>query len=75
MSVKGPLIVWLLSLWGRTTVYTEGHLQTTVLQAQGSTQEPALNIATSVYDPNLVERTEDRWGETEEMANIMCLTY
>lgn len=60
MSVKGPLIVWLLSLWGRTKVCTEGHLQTRVLQAQDSTQEPALNITTKGYDPNLVERTEDR---------------
>lgn len=47
MSVKGPLIVWLVSLWGWTKGGTEGLLQTVVLQGQDSTQEPALDNKTT----------------------------
>lgn len=60
--MTGLLVVWLLFLWGWTKVRTEALLQTTVLQARDSTQEPALKNATSVYDPNLAKQTKDRLG-------------
>lgn len=54
---------------------TEALLQTIVLQVQDCTQEPALKIATSVYDPNLVKQTKDCWEEIAEVSNIMYLTH
>lgn len=63
LSVKGSLIVSLFSLCGWTKVCTEDLRHTVVPQAQDDTLDPALNIATSVYDPHLAKQTQDRGGE------------